>query len=93
MKAQKTAIRILATTAVLLLLAIIFIPKPATGEVVSLKQGDYLVGTHKFGSGGGDCLYIVDTRIGVVGFFAHDNQTRSITLRAVRPLADVFMGR
>ncbi|MCY2951437.1 MAG: hypothetical protein NTU53_05600 [Planctomycetota bacterium] len=89
MKAEKTAIRILVATAVLLIAAIVMLPKPATGQAVSLKQGDYVVATHKVSSGG-DAIYIVDTRIGVIGLFVHDAQSRSVQLKALRPLADAF---
>jgi hypothetical protein len=89
MKAEKTAIRILAATAVLLIAAIVMLPKPATGQAMSLKQGDYLVATHKVSSGG-DGIYIVDTRIGIIGLFVHDAQSRLVQLKAMRPLGDVF---
>jgi hypothetical protein len=89
MKAEKTAIRILVATAVLLIAAIVMLPKPATGQAVSLKQGDYVVATHKMSSGG-DGIYIVDTQIGVIGLFVHDAQSRSVQLKALRPLGDAF---
>jgi len=92
MKAEKTAIRILAVTAMLLVVAIIVVPSAVTGQVVTTKGGDYLIATHKT-AGGGDALYITDTRIGVMGVFTWDPMVRGLVLRTVRPLPDAFGGR
>jgi hypothetical protein len=91
MKAEKTAIRILALTAALLLGAILLVQSPATADVTA-REGDYLIATHK-ASTGGDALYIADTRIGVFGVFMFDNNARSITLRAIRPIGHAFRAR
>jgi hypothetical protein len=92
MKSETTAIRVLTVTAALLLLAIIVLPKVATGageSVISLKDGDYLVATHKVSSGG-DALYIADTRLGAIGIFSYDAGPRELVLRDVRAINDTF---
>ena len=89
MKAQNTAIGILSITALLLILVIAILPSRSASQVISVKEGDFLVGTHKVTSGG-DGIYIIDTRVGVIGMFAYDPTARAVQLRALRPLADGF---
>jgi hypothetical protein len=89
MNAEKRTIAILAVTAILLLLAVILVPRPATA-MVTLKGGDYLVCTHGVAAGG-DALYIADTRMGVLGVFVFDPGSRSLQLRAICPVAAGFM--
>ena len=48
MKSDTLAIRILLCTAAVLLLALVFVPKPATAET-AIKDGDYLVCTFEIG--------------------------------------------
>lgn len=91
MKAEKTATRILMLTAAMLLGAILFVDRPATADV-TVREGDYLVATHK-ASIGGDAVYIADTRIGAFGVFMFDPNARTITLRAVRPIGHAFRAR
>ena len=90
MNSEKRTIAILLTTAVLLTLAIVFVPRPATGQQVTAKAGDYLISTHKVAAGG-DALYIADTRMGVIGVFIFDPNSRSLQLRALRPIGDAFV--
>lgn len=92
MKAETTAIRVLTVTAAMLLLAIIVLPRFATGasdSVVAVKEGDYVVATHKVSSGG-DALYIADTRLGAIGIFSYDPGPRQLVLRDVRDINDTF---
>jgi len=95
MNAEKTAIRILSITALLLLAALIFLPKPATGQV-SLKDGDFLVATH-LAVGGSDVVYVAETRTtGLIAAFMYDPQARGLRPAgpgAVRPITDAFGGR
>jgi hypothetical protein len=93
MKAQITAIRVLIVTAVLLLVAIVTVSRTATAEgVVTIKDGDFVVATHRV-SGGGDALYIADTRLGAIGVFSYDPSARELVLRDVRAISDTFDGR
>ncbi|MGE5612339.1 MAG: hypothetical protein ACM359_24035 [Bacillota bacterium] len=92
MKSEMTAIRVLTITAALLLLTIIILPKMATGasdNVVTIKDGDFVVATHKV-STGGDALYIADTRLGAIGVFSYDPGPRELVLRDVRAINDTF---
>jgi hypothetical protein len=89
MNAEKKTIFILVATAVMLLLAVVFVPRPAAG-MVTLKGGDYLVCTHTVAAGG-DALYVADTRMGVLGVFVFDPGSRSLQLRAVCPIGNGFM--
>lgn len=92
MNAEKNAIRLLATTALLLLLALMFVPSHATGEV-SVVNGDYSIATFPT-SGGNDAVYIADTRNGMFGIFGVDPTTRQIAPRAnVMRLDDAVSGR
>ena len=91
MNAEKLAIRILSVTAVLLLAAVIFLPRPATAEQ-AMKEGDFLIATHA-AAGGSDAVYIAERSTGMIVAFTYDPQTKKLAPKAIRPVADAFAGK
>ena len=91
MKSENTAIGILTITAILLGVALFFVPRTSKAEV-SIQGGDYLVCTYP-GTQAGDNLYIADTRTGVLAVFVFDNTTRSLQVKAMRKIEDGFTVR
>lgn len=92
MKAEKTAIRILSVSALLLALAIVFLPRPTTAQVVA-NEGDFMVATFPATVGGGDALYVADARAGMLAVFIYDPAVRGLQVAAVRRLDEAFMMR
>ena len=85
---QNITIAVLATLAVTLIAAHLFVPLPvAQAEVV--RDRDYQVVTARITTGG-DALYIHDVRTGQVAVFTYDAGSRSVQPRRVRALADAF---
>jgi hypothetical protein len=90
MKNQSLGISILSISAAILLLACVFMPRPAAGEV-SVKDRDYMMATYP-ANNASDAIYIADTRNGMFGVFMWDNATRSLQPVAVRRIDDAFGG-
>lgn len=89
MKSDTIAIRILLCTAAALLLALVFVPKPATAEV-SVKDGDYLVCSYPTTTGS-DAVYIAETRqYGTVAVFVYDGKQKMLVPQAVRRIDEAF---
>jgi hypothetical protein len=91
MNAEKTAIRVLAATAVALLLAIICLPRPVTAEV-TIKDNDYQLATLT-ASTGSDALYVADARTGLIAVFTYDPAIKGLVPRAIRRVDDAFPTR
>jgi hypothetical protein len=92
MKSDTLAIRLLAGTAAMLLLALVLVPKPATAEA-ALKDGDYLVCTFPT-TGSSDALYIAETRQwGTIAVFVYDSKARGLVPQSVRPIDQAFVPR
>lgn len=92
MNAEKNAIRILAATAVLLVLALVFIQKPATAQVTT-KDNDYIACTYRT-PGGSDALYIAETRqYGVISVFEYDRNQKLLVPRSARRIDEAFVAR
>ena len=92
MNREKAAVWFLSVTAALMFVACLFIDKPARAEVVTKdERGDYFVITNA-GTGGSDVLYIADGRRGLMAVFQYDNASRSLQVRAIRPLTAAFSG-
>ena len=91
MNNEKLAIRILAFTAAVLLLALVFVPTPVTGQE-TVHSDDYIVCTYPSNTGS-DVLYIADTRSGQLAVFVFNNATKTPELGAVVPIAAGFRGR
>jgi hypothetical protein len=88
MKRQNLGIGILSLTAVILVAAHLLLPAPATAQV-AVKERDYQVVTAKIMTGG-DGLYILDNRTGLVAVFTYDPSSRSVRARTVKSVADAF---
>jgi hypothetical protein len=91
MNNEKIAIRVLGFTATVLLLALLFVPSPVTGQE-AVHSDDYIVATHPSNQGS-DVLYIADTRSGQLAVFIFDNATKTPVLADVEPIATGFRGR
>ena len=88
MKRQNLGIGILTLTAVMLVAAHWFVPAPATAQV-AIKERDYQVVTARLATGG-DGLYILDNRTGLVAVFTYDPSSRSVRARTVKAVGDAF---
>jgi hypothetical protein len=89
MDRKKTlSISFLTLTAILLGIAHWFVPQPASG-MVAIKERDYQVVTARIQTGG-DGLYILDNRTGLMAVFTYDPSARSVRARTVRSVADAF---
>ena len=81
------AICVLTVSAVGLMLANFATPPAKADTAVNTR--DYQAVTARIQSGG-EGLYIIDNRTGLMAIFTYDPNTRSVTLRAARPVADAF---
>lgn len=92
MKSDTIAIRILLCTAAALLLALVFVPKPATAGP-TIKDGDYLVCTYPL-AGGDEAVYVAETRqYGTIAIFAYDRKLKGLVPQAVRRIDEAFIAR
>ena len=81
-------IGVLSITATLLTLACLIPPRQADAAFV-VKDRDYqLITTQNLA--GGDTLYVVDNRTGLMAVFVYDNNGGVLRPRAVRPVSDAF---
>jgi hypothetical protein len=80
----------LCITAVMLLIANL-IPFPGANAVAatSIKDRDYQLATARSVKGG-DVLYVLDNRTGLVGAMAWDAATRGVKPIAIEPLTNLF---
>jgi len=81
-------IGILSITAALLFVASL-LPTPRAEAAFAVKDRDYQVLTVK-SQQGGDTLYVVDNRTGLVAVFTFDPRTRLLRPRKVGAVADAF---
>ena len=88
MKRETFGIGILSLTGLVLLMANYFIAPPAIAAD-AVQNRDYQLATARLASGG-DSLYVLDNRTGVIAVFAYDPGTRRMTPKAARPIADIF---
>ena len=84
------SIGILSLTAIILFIAQ-FIPMRQMAAVAadSIHDRDYQLVTAKVAQGG-EGLYVVDGKTGLMAVFTWDATSRSVKLRAVRPVEDAF---
>jgi len=81
------AICLLTISAVGLMIANFVTPTARADTAVN--SHDYqLVTAHL--QGGGDALYMVDNRTGLMAIFTYDPGSRSIQPRTLRPVSDIF---
>lgn len=82
------AIGILSLTAVLLALGNYLLDSPVrAGETI--KDRDYQAVTARI-QAGGEGLYILDNKTGLVAVFTYDPNVRGLRPRAVRAISDAF---
>ena len=62
---------------------------PAARADTAVNSHDYQAVTARV-SGGGEGLYIVDNRTGLILVLTYDPNTRTLVPRAARPVSDVF---
>ena len=80
-------ITILTVTAVFLMIAD-FLSPPAHADT-AVDTRDYQAVTARV-TGGGEALYILDNRTGLIAVFMYDLGTRTLLPRTVRSVADTF---
>ncbi len=93
MNTERTAIKVLSITAVILSAALFFVPRRSAAEV-TIKDGDYMVCTYPSQAGGGsDALYVADGRSGMLCVFIYDTASRTLVPSAMRRLEEGFSPR
>jgi len=94
MERKKLTIAVLTASAVLLGAAHLFIGggQPTANAQAVLKDRDYQVVTARIANGG-DALYVLDNRSGMIAVFVYDPGARGVRPMAVRNVADAFIVR
>ena len=82
-------IGILTITATILFIAQFMPLRPALARD-AIKDRDYTLVTSPL-TQGGEGLYLVENRTGLMAVFTWDPASRTVKLRAVRPIADAVM--
>jgi hypothetical protein len=88
MTKETFGIGILSLTALVLLVANYF-ASPAALASEAVKERDYQVVTARVATGG-EGLYILDNKTGILAVFTYDPNQRRMVPRASRPIADAF---
>jgi hypothetical protein len=81
------AICVMTVSAVALMIAN-FLSPPAKADT-AVNSHDYQAVTARISSGG-EGLYIVDNRTGLIAIMTYDPNTRTLIPRAARPVMDAF---
>ena len=89
MDKKSLSIGILSVTATLLTIACLMPARPADGAF-AVKDRDYQLNTVQ-NQQGGDSLYVVDNRTGLMAVFSYDPNGGVLRPRAVRPVSDAFV--
>jgi len=82
------AICVLTVSAVALMIAN-FVTPPAARADVAVNSHDYQAVTARI-QGGGEGLYVIDNRTGLMAIMTYDPNSRTVIPRAARPVADAF---
>ena len=82
------AICVLTVSAVALMIAN-FLSPPVARADTAVNSHDYQAVTARISSGG-EGLYIVDNRTGLIAIMTYDPNTRTLIPRAARPVIDAF---
>jgi len=82
------SIGILSLTALILFLAN-FLPLKPAAAADAVKERDFTIVTSRIVQGG-EGLYIVDNRTGLMAVFTWDANARTIRLRDLKPVSDAF---
>jgi hypothetical protein len=88
MQNKTLAIGLLSLTAIVLAIANSFLSEPVMAAEV-IKDRDYSLVTAPT-SGGGDALYVLDSRTGQVAVLTYDANGQTVRPRKVRALMDAF---
>lgn len=91
MHSKTFTIGLLSLTATVMATALLVTPSAAIPAGVVVRERDYTLMTAAAG-GGGDALYVVDNRRGLVAVLTYDNAARGLRLRASAPVARAFPG-
>jgi hypothetical protein len=91
MDKKNYTIGVLAVTAVILFAAQ-FLPV-RTADASTTANGNQFQMATAHVQQGGDGLYIVDNRTGLIGVFTWDTTSRRVNLRAVRLVSDAFAAK
>ncbi len=86
MQRKLIMICILTISAVALMIANFATPTRAD-QVVSTR--DYQIVTARI-QGGGEGLYVLDNRTGILAVLTYDQNTRALTPRVIRPISDAM---
>lgn len=89
MKTEKNTITLLCITALLLLLACIFVPQRSAEAEVTVNTRDYLLCTYPT-STGNDAIYIANTRTDKIAVFVYDSSRKALEPMAIRAISDGF---
>jgi hypothetical protein len=85
---DKTILIILLSISAAILAFVEFAPAPAKADVV-IKDRDYQMVTGR-GSNGGEDLYVLDARTGLMAVFVYDSTRHSVFPRQFTSVADLF---
>jgi hypothetical protein len=93
MDGTKYTIGMLTLTATVMATALLVTPTNAgpVGTVVNTDRGDYSVATARIQTGG-DALYIMNNRRGLMAVMVYDNTAKEMRTKAVAPVSDAFGG-
>ncbi len=91
MDRKTLGIGILSLTAVVLLLANLM-PRTPVAASTAVAGRDYQAVTAR-SQQGGETLYIVDNKTGLMGVFVYDTVSKGVVARDVQPVAKCFTGR
>lgn len=82
------SIGILSITGLILVIAN-FMPMPAAKADEAVKERDYTLVTSPIAQGG-EALYVIDNRTGLLAVLTWDVSARTIRLRDLKPVTDAF---
>jgi hypothetical protein len=91
MDRKSYAIGLLSLSAVILTTALLVAPTNAVPVGTVVRDRDFTMMTASV-QGGGDALYILDNRRGMMAVFTYDNASQSLRLRAAEPISNAFGG-
>lgn len=91
MNSKRYAIGILSLTATVMATALLVTPTNAgpVGTVVNTDRGDYSIATARIQTGG-DALYIMNNRRGLMAVMMYDNTAKEMRTKAVAPVSEAF---
>jgi len=91
MKRETIGIGILTVTAMILAVAVYFASPMRVQAADAVQSHDFQMVTARIAAGG-EGLYVLDNRTGVVTVYTYDMNTRRMIPRASRAMVDIFAG-